>query len=115
MLLYQILMIVSKVEGRKMVHAFIQDVPADEEMYRKVRALLPQEAPGLVAHIVTKREGGLRYFDIWESAEQWEAFRDAHVEPAVGEVLASYGIPHDHTMVTTETVDVVDAWFGASH
>ncbi|MEA3214847.1 MAG: hypothetical protein QOJ19_1003 [Acidimicrobiia bacterium] len=98
-----------------MAYAFIQDVPANEEMYRKVRALLPPEAPGLVAHIVTKREGGLRYFDVWESAEQWEAFRDAYVEPAVGEVLASYGIPHDHSMVMTETVDVVDVWCGRAH
>lgn len=34
----------------------------------------------------------------------------AHVEPAVDQVLASYGIPHDHSMVTTERIDVIDIW-----
>jgi|SRR5262245_7855602 len=96
-----------------MPYAFIQDVPANEEMYAKVRALLPTEAPGLVAHLAIKREGGLRYVDVWDSEAAWEQFRLAHVEPAVEEVLASYGIPHDHSLVTTEPIEVVDVWCGA--
>jgi hypothetical protein len=100
-------------EESMMPYAFIQDVPANEEMYAKVRALLPSEAPGLVAHVVIKREGGLRYVDVWASEAAWEQFRVAHVEPAVDEVLASYGIPHDHSLVTTEAVEVIDVWCGA--
>lgn len=95
-----------------MSHAFIQDVPATEEIYGRVRALLPEDAPGLQAHIVIKRDGGLRYVDVWEDEASWLAFRDAHVEPAVDKVLASYGIPHDHSMVTTEPIDVIDVWTG---
>jgi hypothetical protein len=95
-----------------MTYAFVQDVPANEEIYGKVRALLPEDAPGLLAHIVIKQDNGLRYVDVWNDEASWLAFRDAHVEPAVGQVLASYGIPHDHSMVTTEPIEVIDLWWG---
>jgi hypothetical protein len=93
-----------------MSYAFIQDVPANEEIYGKIRALLPEVAPGLRAHIAIKRDAGLRYVDVWDDEASWLAFRDAHVEPAVEQVLASYGIPHDHTMVSTEPIEVIDVW-----
>jgi hypothetical protein len=96
-----------------MSYGFVQDVPADEPTYRKIRSLLPAEAPkGMVAHLVIEREGGLRYFDVWETEADWVRFRDEHVEPAVEQVLASLGLPHDHSMVTSEEVTVVDAWLG---
>lgn len=95
-----------------MPYAFVQDVPANEEIYGKVRALLPDDAPGLQVHLVIKREDGLRYVNVWDDKSSRIAFRDAHVDPAVTQVLASYGIPHDHTMVTTEPIDVIDVWHG---
>jgi hypothetical protein len=97
-----------------MSYAFIQDVPADEAIYRKVQALLPTEPPaGLVAHLVIKREVGLRYVDVWESESEWLRFRDEHVEPAVECVLASVGIRHDHSLVSSEAIEVIDVWLGA--
>jgi hypothetical protein len=99
-----------------MTYAFVQDVPANAEMYAKIRAKLPSATPaGLIAHLAFAREGGLRYVDVWDSEADWERFRVEHVEPAVSEVLAGYGMPHDHTLVTTETVDVIDAWLGDAH
>jgi hypothetical protein len=95
-----------------MAYAFIQDVPANEEIYGKIRTLLPDDPPGLVAHIAIKHERGLRYVDVWDTEAAWEHFRHAHVEPAVDTVLDSYGIPHDHSLVTTNTVEVIDVWFG---
>jgi hypothetical protein len=95
-------------------YAFVQDVPANEEIYGKIRALLPHEAPGMQAHIVIKRDAGLRYVDVWDDEASWVAFRDAHIEPAVDRVLASYGIKHDHSLVTTEPIDVLDVWFGTA-
>ncbi len=95
-----------------MPYAFIQDVPANEEIYDKIRALLPTDAPGLVVHVAIKRAEGLRYVDVWDSEADWERFRVEHVEPVVEQVLASYGIPHDHSLVTTEVVDVIDVWCG---
>jgi hypothetical protein len=29
-------------------------------------------------------------------------------------VLANFGFPHDHSMVTTEEVEVIDVWLGES-
>lgn len=99
-----------------MTYAFTQDVPADEPMYRQIRALLPAEAPaGLIAHIALKRDGGLRYVDVWETEGQWQSFRDEHVEPAVGQVLGSLGIPHDHSLVTQDAVEAIDVWIGQRH
>ena len=49
-----------------MTYAFIQDVPADREMYAKIRAKLPTAAPaGLITHVVIEQESGLRYVDVW--------------------------------------------------
>jgi len=94
-----------------MPYAFVQDVPADEEIYREIRARLPEAAPpGLVTHVVLKRDGGLRYVDVWESEAEWQRFRQEQVEPAVDEVLAGYGIPHDESLTTFEPVEAIDVW-----
>jgi hypothetical protein len=96
-----------------MPYAFIQDVPANEQIYGLVRSKLGDDTPaGLIAHLVYKHEGGLRYIDVWDTQDDWERFRDERVEPAVGEVLASFGIPHDHNQVTFENIDLVDTWLG---
>ena len=77
-----------------MTYAFIQDVPADREMYAKIRAKLPTAAPaGLITHVVIEQESGLRYVDVWATEEDWTRFRDGFVEPAVTEVLAATGSP----------------------
>lgn len=95
------------------MYGFVQDVPANEEMYRQIRARLGEQPPtGLVAHVVLSREGGLRYVDVWETQADWERFRDEEVEPAVDAVLGAIGLPHDHSLVHTEEVTIVDAWLG---
>jgi hypothetical protein len=95
-----------------MAYAFIQDVPADENIYGQIKELLPATALGLVAHIAIKRDGGLRYIDVWESEAAWDHFREEQLEPAVGKVLAGYGIPHTHDAVTITPIDVIDVWLG---
>ena len=97
-----------------MPYAFIQDVPADEQMYAEVRARLGDAAPkGLISHVVVPGEGGgLRYIDLWDSAEDWERFRKGQVEPVVGEVLAAHGLPLDPSLVRFEELRLVDAWVG---
>jgi hypothetical protein len=96
-----------------MTYAFIQDVPADREMYAKIRAKLPTAAPaGLITHVVIEQESGLRYVDVWATEEDWTRFRDDFVEPAVTEVLVSYGLPHDHSIVISNDVTVIDTWIG---
>jgi hypothetical protein len=97
-----------------MAYAFIQDVPADTSIYRQIVELLPAEAPpGMLVHVAIRTDSGLRYVDVWEDEAAWQRFRDDHVEPAVGRVLARHGIPHDHDAVPFEAIDVIDTWVGA--
>ncbi len=98
-----------------MPFAFVQDVPANEAMYAQIKELLPAGAPaGLVVHLAVKREGGLRYIDVWETEAQWDTFRHEHVEPAVEKVLAGYGIPHTHDDVAFDPLELVDVWLGGA-
>jgi hypothetical protein len=97
-----------------MAYAFVLDVPANETIYTDIRSKLCDETPdGLVAHLVLKRVGGLRYIDVWESEAQFTRFRDERLEPTVTEVLAGYGLPHDHSQSRFEEVDVIDTWLGS--
>lgn len=94
-----------------MTYAFVQDVPANPEIYGLIKAKLGSIAPpGLISHVAFVHDGGLRYVDVWETEEAWARFRDEQVEPAVDHVLDGFGIPHEHSMVTFEPVDLVDVW-----
>jgi hypothetical protein len=98
-------------------YAFVEDVPADAAMYAQITAeiktRLATSAPeGLIAHIAFERPGGMRYVDVWENQAAWERFREDVAEPAVTAVLASYGLPHDESLVTSEEINVVEAWIG---
>jgi hypothetical protein len=94
-----------------MAYAFVEDVPANTEIYGKIRAQLPADVPnGLLAHVAFEIDGGLRYVDVWETKEQWEAFREETLEPTVGKVLAEYGLPHDHSLVQFDEVPLVHLW-----
>ena len=97
-----------------MPYAFIQDVPADEQMYGEIRARLGDAPPkGLISHVaVPHDDGGLRYLDVWDTAADWERFRDEVVEPIVGEVLAAHGLPHDHSLVRFEELRPIDVRVG---
>jgi hypothetical protein len=97
-----------------MTYAFVQDVPANEEMYAQIKTIIGDTPPaGLIAHIAVRHGNGLRYVDVWDSEDSWTAFRDGRVEPAVAEVMARYGIVADHSKVHIEQADVVDVWLGA--
>lgn len=94
-----------------MSYGFIQDVPVNEHVYEKIKAGIGAERPkGLISHVAIKREGGLRYIDVWETKADWDRFLHERVEPAVGAVLSSMGIPQDRSRVHVEDVEVVDSW-----
>jgi len=103
------------------MYAQIHDAPATADMYHQVLELVGDEPyAGLVAHIALARpEGGLRFIDVWESQAAFEAFREARLSPAVGQVLAEHGIPTnrgdgpegpDHA--PTDVFEVVDVMLG---
>jgi hypothetical protein len=94
-----------------MSYAFVQDVPANTEVYWKIRTKLGDTPPpGLISHVAIEHDGGLRYVDVWDSEDSWRAFHDTTLFPAVSEVLAGQGIEPNEALVTREAVTCVDAW-----
>src|SRR4051812_28306346 len=67
------------------MYAFIQDVPINEELYAQIRANLGSAPlPGLLVHLVVRREDGLlRYIDVWESKEACNETFEKRIHPAV--------------------------------
>jgi hypothetical protein len=67
-----------------MAYAFVQDVAASWEQYRRVAATLIEPAPvGLILHVAGPTDEGFRIIDIWESEEAWQAFRGGRLDPAI--------------------------------
>jgi hypothetical protein len=92
-------------------YAFYFDVPANDELYAEIRAELPGTSPdGLLVHLVTRGDRGLRYIDVWDTKENWEAARDSILEPAAERVLTRHGLPHDESLTHFQEVDIVDLW-----
>ena len=74
-----------------MSYAFTQDVPIDAAVYQRVLDGLGDEPPkGLIVHLAVERpEGGLRYFDVWESEADWDRFAEERLHPVVHPILSS--------------------------
>ena len=60
-----------------------------QSFYRRIIDGLGDEPPkGLIAHLAVERsEGGLRYLDVWESEDDWDAFREERLHPVVHPLL----------------------------
>lgn len=96
-----------------MSYVFQYDVPADEQFYRHVRDEIGDEpAKGLIAHLVLKREGGLRHIGVWETKEDWERFRDERAEPALAKVFDAAGFARRPPRPEEKEMDLVDLWLG---
>jgi hypothetical protein len=95
-------------------YAFQYDVPADEQFYRRVMAEIGDETPtGLTAHVVVKRDGGLRHIEVWHSKEDWERFRAERAEPALAKVFAAAGFTERPPQPPLQEMDLVDARVGS--
>jgi hypothetical protein len=93
-----------------MTYAFTYDVPIDAELYARIKAGLgPDLPPGLIAHLAWRTESGLRYVDVWQSKDDFEAFAEERLHPVVHALLenALGFVPPEpaHTVL-----DVIDAW-----
>jgi hypothetical protein len=90
-----------------MVHAFVQDVPIDTEVYGRIAAALGDEAmDGLLLHLVVRNpEGGLRYIDVWESEALCARAFDERIHPAV-EVAFGGQRPPEPTLTRLDVVEV---------
>jgi hypothetical protein len=83
-------------------------VPGTEELYQRIKAEIGEPPKGQVVLLVAKCDGGLRHFNVWESRQDWERFRQERVGPAVGKVLAAAGITERPPEPVEQRLDVVD-------
>ena len=57
-------------------YAFVQDVAASWEQYRRYADALAGPAPaGLILHVAGPTDEGFRIIDVWESEAAWERFQ----------------------------------------
>jgi hypothetical protein len=68
-----------------MVHAYVQDVPIGEDLYRRIiDELGPEPLPGQLLHLCVRQpDGRLRYIDVWESEQACARAFDERIHPAV--------------------------------
>ena len=58
-----------------MTYAFTYEVPITAEIYARIKeGIGPQRPPGLIAHLAYRTESGLRYVEVWQAKDDWEAF-----------------------------------------
>jgi hypothetical protein len=68
-------------------YAFVQDVPASWEQYRRVGEALADPAPvGLIAHVAGPTDEGYRIIEVWESEAAWQRFENERLAPAIGAI-----------------------------
>lgn len=91
-----------------MVYAFTQDVPIDEATYRQIMEQIgPEPIAGSLLHLcIRRRDGGLRYFDVWESKEACARAFDERIHPAVN---AAFGGTRPAQEPRVERLDVLHA------
>jgi len=66
------------------VYAYVQDVAASWEEYRRVAASLVDPAPaGLILHVAGPTDEGVRIIDVWETEASWQRYRAEQLEPAI--------------------------------
>jgi hypothetical protein len=93
-----------------MTYAFTYDVPIGAETYARIRTGLGPEHPGgLIAHLALRIDGGLRYIDVWQSKDDFEAFAENRLHPVVRPILQEMlGFVPPEPVRTV--LDVIDAW-----
>jgi hypothetical protein len=93
-----------------MTYAFTYDVPITTEMYARIKeGIGPQRPPGLIAHIAYRIESGLRYVDVWQTKDDYEAFQAGRLHPVVHPLLQEMlgFVPPEPPQTM---LDLVDAW-----
>ena len=93
-----------------MTYAFTYDVPIDSTIYARIKeGLGPEQPPGLIAHLAWRTDAGLRYVDVWESKDDYEAFTESRLHPVVHPILNDLlgFVPPEPAQTV---LDVIDVW-----
>jgi hypothetical protein len=93
-----------------MTYAFTYEVPINDHVYARIKdGLGPEQPPGLIAHLASRTDAGLRYTEVWQSEEDWEKFAETRLHPVVHPILREMlgFVPPEPPRTT---LDVIDAW-----
>jgi hypothetical protein len=93
-----------------MSYAFTYEVPIDVQIYRRIMdGVGTERPPGLIAHIAYKTEGGLRYIDVWQTKDDYEAFEHNRLHPVIRPILQDMlgFVPPEPSRTM---LDLADAW-----
>ena len=93
-----------------MTHAFTYEVPITAEIYAQIKeGIGPQRPPGLIAHLAYRTESGLRYVEVWQTKDAWEAFQHDRLHPVVHPLLQDMlgFVPPEPPRTV---LNIVDAW-----
>jgi hypothetical protein len=93
-----------------MTYAFTYEVPITAEIYARIMAGIgPERPPGLIAHLAYRTENGLRYVDVWQAKDDFEAFEQDRLHPVVHPLLQDMlgFVPPEPPRTV---LDIVDAW-----
>lgn len=93
-----------------MTYAFTYDVPITSDIYARIKdGIGPQRPPGLIAHLAYRTESGLRYLDVWQTKDDWNAFEHDRLHPVVHPMLREMlgFVPPEPSRTL---LDVIDVW-----
>ena len=79
-----------------MAVAIIMNIEATEEQYDQVNEKIDPEGnppEGLIIHVGSVTDSGVRVIDVWESEQTFNDFRESRLGPAVGEVMGDAAGP----------------------
>ena len=93
-----------------MSYAFTYDVPINAETYARIKEGLGPERPdGLIAHLAWRTDTGLRYVDVWQTKNDFDAFEHGRLHPVVHPLLPDMlGFVPPEPPKTA--LDTVNAW-----
>jgi hypothetical protein len=90
-----------------------QRLPVPRQMIDAVNAhmdIANNPPAGLLIHVSTEEDGGVHIVDVWNTREDYEAFAESRLNPAIASVAAASGmeIPADGPQATfTEVFDLL--------
>jgi hypothetical protein len=91
------------------MYGFTQDLPITPDVWSRLKGAIGTDpVEGLIVHVVTRHDDGLRYIDLWESREACDRFLHERVHPVLRNVFAASGVamPAEPDRDEFEVIDV---------
>jgi hypothetical protein len=93
------------------MYAFCQDMPgiSVDEQAKLNPLLAPDALDGCIAHVVGPIDGGCRMIDVWETEQQYRAFQQQHLYPALAKLQQDLPIQDTRGMPPFTVLEVTGA------